>query len=210
MKQVSLIADHRVEYGKSAMRRLRRSGLIPAIIYGHKKEPIALSLDGFYLRKVMDAVEGDNVLIELTIRTGKKTQKRLVVLKELQTHPLKKDYLHMDFCEIDMAEEIVVPVSIHLIGKAKGVEAGGVLQQIKREVELRCLVSKMPGHIEVDVSNLEIGKSISLNDIKLEEGIDILEELTLTVATLLPPTVVKEKEEEMPVEEPKEEIQDKS
>ena len=202
MKQVSLNAELRTKCGKSAVRKLRREGLIPAILYGHKKEAIPLSLNSLLLSKIMTDEAIESTLIDLTVKAGKKEEKKTVVLKEIQVHPAKRNYLHVDFYEVDMSEKIVVPIPIHLIGKAKGVEAGGILQQIEREVEVRCLPSKIPGRFEIDVSNLEIGGSLHLSDIVLDEGVDISEELSLVIATVLTPTVMKEEEkEEMGIEE---------
>ena len=124
------------------------------------------------------------------------------MLKELQVDPVKLSYFHSDFYEIDMSEKITVPISIHLVGKAKGVEAGGILRQIKREVEVTCLPSVIPEYIEMDIRELEIGKSIFVKQIELKEGVEITEDQNIVIATVLPPTVVKE---EISVEEGEEE-----
>lgn len=202
MKQVSLNAELRTECGKSAVKKLRREGLIPAILYGHKKESIPLSLSSLLLNRIMTDEAIESTLIDLTIKAGENEEKKTVVLKDIQVGPVKRNYLHVDFYEVDMSEKIVVPISIHLIGKAKGVEAGGILQQIKREVEVKCLPSKIPGRFEIDVSNLEIGDSIHLGGISLDEEVEILEDLSLVVAAVSTPTVMKEaEEEEMGIEE---------
>ena len=210
MKQVSLNAELRTECGKSAVKKLRREGLIPAILYGHKKESIPLSLSSFLLNRIMTDEAIESTLIDLIIKAGENEEKKTVVLKDIQIGPVKRNYLHVDFYEVDMSEKIVVPISIHLIGKAKGVEAGGILQQIKREVEVKCLPSKIPGRFEIDVSNLEIGDSIHLGGISLDEGVEILEDLSLVVAAVSTPTVIKEaEEEEMGIEEVRVEEGDK-
>lgn len=209
MKQVSLNAELRTECGKSAAKKLRREGLIPAILYGHKKESIPLSLSSLLLNRIMTDEAIESTLIDLTIKAGENEEKKTVVLKDIQVGPVKRNYLHVDFYEVDMSEKIVVPISIHLIGKAKGVEAGGILQQIKREVEVKCLPSKIPGRFEIDVSNLEIGDSIHLGGISLDEGVEILEDLSLVVAAVSTPTVMKEAEEEMGIEENRGEEGDK-
>ena len=210
MKQVSLNAELRTECGKSAVKKLRREGLIPAILYGHKKESIPLSLSSFLLNRIMTDEAIESTLIDLIIKAGENEEKKTVVLKDTQVCPVKRNYLHVDFYEVDMSEKIVVPISIHLIGKAKGVEAGGILQQIKREVEVKCLPSKIPGRFEIDVSNLEIGDSIHLGGISLDEGVEILEDLSLVVAAVSTPTVIKEaEEEEMGIEENRGEEGDK-
>lgn len=210
MKQVSLNAELRTECGKSAVKKLRREGLIPAILYGHKKEAIPLSLSSLLLNRIMTDEAIESTLIDLTIKAGEKEEKKTVVLKDIQVGHVKRNCLHVDFYEVDMSEKIVVPISIHLIGKAKGVEAGGILQQIKREVEVQCLPSKIPGRFEIDVSNLEIGDSIHLGEIRLDEGVEILEDLSLVVTAVSTPTVMKEEEEEeMGIEEDRGEEGDK-
>jgi len=209
VKQVSLNADLRTECGKSAVKKLRREGLIPAILYGHKKESIPLSLSSLLLNRIMTDEAIESTLIDLTIKAGENEEKKTVVPKDIQVGPVKRNCLHVDFYEVDMSEKIVVPISIHLIGKAKGVEAGGILQQIKREVEVKCLPSKIPGRFEIDVSNLEIGDSIHLGEISLDEGVEILEDLSLVVAAVSTPTVMKEAEEEMGIEENRGEQGDK-
>ncbi|MEW6614831.1 MAG: 50S ribosomal protein L25/general stress protein Ctc [Thermodesulfobacteriota bacterium] len=209
MKQVSLNAELRTECGKSAVRKLRREGLIPAILYGHKKESIPLSLSSLLLNRIMTDEAIESTLIDLTIKAGEKEEKKTVVLKDIQVSPVKRDYLHVDFYEVDMSEKIVVPISIHLIGKAKGVETGGILQQIKREVEVKCLPSEIPERFDIDVSNLEVGGSVHLSEISLDEGVEILEDLSLVVAAVLTPTVMKEEEREIGIEEDRGEEGDK-
>ncbi|MFH2013315.1 MAG: 50S ribosomal protein L25/general stress protein Ctc [Pseudomonadota bacterium] len=204
MKQVSLNAELRSACGKSAVRKLRREGLMPAILYGHKKESVPLTISSLLFNKIITDEAIESTLIELIINAGKKEDKRTVVLKDIQVGPLKRNYLHVDFYEVDMSEKIVVPISIHLIGKAKGVvDAGGILQQVTREIEVKCLPSKIPGHIEIDVSNLDIGDSIHLDSISLEEGVEISEDLSLVIVTVSAPAVMKEEEvvEEGEVEE---------
>ncbi|MBI4621262.1 MAG: 50S ribosomal protein L25/general stress protein Ctc [Desulfobacterales bacterium] len=210
MKQVSLNAELRTQCGKSAVKKLRREGLIPAILYGNKKEAIPLSLSSLFLNRIMTDEAIESTLIDLTIKAGEKEEKKTVVLKDIQVGHVKRNCLHVDFYEVDMSEKIVVPISIHLIGKAKGVEAGGILQQIKREVEVQCLPSKIPGRFEIDVSNLEIGDSIHLGEIRLDDGVEILEDLSLVVTAVSTPTVMKEaEEEEMGIEEDRGEEGDK-
>ncbi len=195
MEKVNLTAEVRAEFGKGDAKRLRASGLIPAILYGQNMEPIALSVHALDLRKVISTETRESVLIELNVEAGEETQTRNAMLKELQTHPVKGDHIHADFYAIAMDEKIVMPVSIRFIGKAKGVESGGILRQVKREIEIRALPSLIPSHIEVDVSDLEIGHVIHVEDIELEEGVEILDSSDLTLVTVLTPTVVKEEEE---------------
>ena len=192
MEQVSLTAELRTEYGKNAARKIRRAGSIPAVLYGQSTDTVALSLNLHQLKKVMSSEGRESTLIDLIIGEGEVAQKKTVMLKELQVDPVKRSYLHADFYEIDMSEKITVPISIHLVGKAKGLEEGGILRQIKREIEVKCLPSEIPEHIEIDISELEIGKSVYVNKIELKEGVEITEDLNVVIATVLPPTVIKE------------------
>ncbi len=210
MKQIILDAKLRNEYGKSASRKLRSRGLIPAVLYGRKKKSVPLSLDSNQLKKIVGEGAREGTLVDLTITTDKESQKRKVLLKELQVHPAKSDCLHVDFYEIDVSKKVTVPVSVKIVGKAKGEEDGGILKQVKREIEVRCLPSNIPEYIEIDVSNLELGKSIHMEDIKLEEEIELLESLDTTLVTLLSPKVEKEEvpAEEEEVSEATEEAQD--
>ena len=205
MKQIVLDAKPRNDYGKSASRKLRSAGLIPAVLYGRKKEPIALSLHSSQLKKIFGEGAKEGTLVDLTITTDKEPQKRKVILKELQVHPARSDCLHVDLYEIDVSEKVVVPVSIKIVGKAKGEEDGGILKQVKREIEVKCLPSNIPEYIEVDVSELEIGNSIHMENIKLKEDIEVLESLDATLVTVLSTAVIQE---EVPVEEEGAEAED--
>ncbi|MDY6853419.1 MAG: 50S ribosomal protein L25 [Thermodesulfobacteriota bacterium] len=201
MKQIVLDARSRNDYGKSANRKLRNAGLIPAVLYGRKKEPVGLSLYSSQLKKILDEGAREGTLVELTITTDKGSQKRKVILKELKVHPVNSSYLHVDLYEVDVSEKIVVPVSIKIVGKAKGEEDGGVLTQVKREIEVKCLPSNIPEYIEVDVSDLEIGKSIHVENIILQEDIELIESLDTTLVNVSSPAVTKE---ELSVEEDEE------
>jgi large subunit ribosomal protein L25 len=131
VKQVNISAGLRAEFGKGAAKRLRRSGLIPAILYGRETEPIALNLSPLDLRKAAGSGTKGSVLIDLSIEGGEETQNRTVMLKKLQTHPVTGNHLHADFYEIAMDEKIVMPVSIRLIGRPKGLKLGVSCDRLK-------------------------------------------------------------------------------
>lgn len=196
MKKINLNAEMRYTFGKSGARKLRRSGLIPAVFYGRKMEPVSLRLSILDLKKAISGERQESVLIGLTFKAGEETKDHMVMLKELQTHPVSGNFIHADFYEVAMDEKIVTTVSVHFVGKAKGVEVGGIMRQIKREVEVEALPAQIPSYIEVGISHLEIGDLIHVSDLKSEEGVEILEESNLTLLTILPPTVAKEEEEE--------------
>jgi large subunit ribosomal protein L25 len=206
MEERGLVAQYRTGKGKKEARRLRRQGLIPAIVYRHHETPIPISLNPHDLTKVLRGGAGERTLINLEIEgleDGPITKK--VILKDKQTDPLKNIWLHADLYGIVMDEEISVDVPIYVVGKAAGVEKGGVLEQLLREIEVECLPAYIPPKIELDVSSLEIGDAIHVADIQLERA-KILTDPEQTVVTVVPPTVLEEAvaEEEI-VEEEKEE-----
>jgi large subunit ribosomal protein L25 len=188
MPKPKLSAKIRMQFGKEASKKLRQKGLIPAICYGPKTEPVPLSLDTKELMKTVGM--GENVLIDLIIGDGKKAAQKVVVVRDLQIDPIKDQYIHADLFEVVMDEEISVEVPVVLVGKPEGVKMGGVLEQITREVTMECLPGDIPQSIEVDVSHLDIGETIHIADIGLGKG-KVLVDPTTTIATVVPPTVEK-------------------
>lgn len=188
MPRAKLSAKLRTTLGKEASRKLRRKGLVPAICYGPKMESIPLTLDSKELMKTIHM--GENVLIDLIIQDGKKAAQKVVVVRDLQTDPIKDQCIHADLFEVVMDEEISVEVPIVLVGKPEGVKIGGVLEQITREITVGCLPTDIPQSIEVDVSHLDIGDTIHIGDIGLEKR-KILVDPNTTLATVVPPTVEK-------------------
>jgi large subunit ribosomal protein L25 len=202
MAEQSLAVRLRTEKGKEAARRLRNQGLIPAVVYGQREEAIPIALNPQHLVKALHAGAGERSLIKLTIeglQDGPLT--KTVILKEKQVDPVKRTLLHVDLYTIAMDEAIRVSIPVHLLGKAHGVELGGVLEQVLREIEVECLPGDIPSGIDIDVSSLEIGDSIHVKDITLEKA-EIQIDLEQTIVTVVPPTVYEEPvvEEEVVVE----------
>ena len=204
-EQLKLSATIRREKGKGVARRLRQNGMLPAVVYGHKTTSASLAIDSKQLEKAIAGGKGESKLFSLLIEGNGEPKEKTVMIKELQVHPLKRHYLHVDFFEVAMDEEITIPLPIKLLGEAEGVKIGGVLQQVRRELEVRCLPSNIPDGLEVDVSALNIGDSIHLKDVQLPPGIKVSEDADLTIATVLSPTIEKEVVEEVAVEEGEEE-----
>jgi large subunit ribosomal protein L25 len=207
MAEQSLAVQLRTEKGKEAARRLRNQGLIPAVVYGQREEAIPVTLNPQQLAKALRGGAGERSLINLTIeglQDGPIT--KTVILKEKQIDPVKRTLLHVDLYTIAMDEEIYVNVPVHVEGKAHGVELGGVLEQVLREIEVKCLPGDIPPSINIDVSSLEIGDSIHVADITLEKA-TIQVDPEQTIVTVVPPTVYEEPvvEEEITVEEEVEE-----
>lgn len=207
MEERALVVQWRTEKGKEEARRLRNQGLIPAVVYGQREEAIPVTLNPQELSKVLRGGAGERTLINLTIeglQDGPLT--KTVILKEKQIDPLKRTLLHVDLYTIAMDEEIYVDVPIHIVGKSPGVEQGGVLEQVLREIEVKCLPGDIPSRIDVDVSALDVGDSIHVGDITLEKA-KIQVDPEQTLVTVVPPTVYEEPvvEEEITEEEEGEE-----
>ena len=196
MEQINLNARVRKTTGNSPARSLRREGRIPAVLYGPKTEPILLSIDSREFEQIAKKSTIGSVLLNLQIQNGDSTS-RPAMVKELQTHPVTHRFLHVDFYEIDMQRKIKVMVPVVVRGKAKGVEDGGLLQIVRREIEVLCLPTEIPEAFEVDVSDLDIGDAIHLEDIQTVGNIEIVEETNVTVVTVLAPKVEVEAVEEL-------------
>jgi large subunit ribosomal protein L25 len=202
MAHVALTAQSRKGTGKGAARTLRRQALIPAVFYGPEVDPVNLSLKYRDLEKLIKTGAGENVIIDLAIETGESTLSHRAMLKEIQMDPVKQTILHVDLYEISMDKKIEVEVPITLTGTAKGVsDEGGILQQVSRTLEISCLPDNIPDSFELDVTDLNIGDSLHVSDLKIPQDIEVLVEGELTIATVVPPTKVEEIEPEVPEEE---------
>jgi large subunit ribosomal protein L25 len=199
-----LKARIRKDAGKGVARKLRKDGLVPATFYGPKTEPIMLAVNSSDLIKLLKGKE-ENVFINLIIENGQKIEK-FTLIKELQIEPVSRKFRHVDFYEIDMEQAMTLDIPVHFVGEAVGVESGGELHYVKREIKISCLFAVLPKFIEVDVSGLQIGDSIKVHDIKLPDGITILDpEDTIIAAVSAPKTAVKaERTEEQEALEPQE------
>ncbi len=159
------------EQGKGSSRRLRKSNLIPAIIYGGNAEPLSVSVK---LNELVKALEDETFFSSVTTLTIDGDNQE-VIIKALQRHPSKGTPLHVDFQRVVRGQTMHFTVPVHFVGTAKGVKAGGVLQTNVTELHINCLPRQLPEAIEVDVSNLDIGDLLRFSDVKLAEGISIVE-----------------------------------
>jgi large subunit ribosomal protein L25 len=195
LEQINLKAQIRKTVGNGPARVLRRAGKVPAVLYGPKTEPVLLSIDSKDFEQILKESSVGSVLLNLQIQNGK-TITRSAMIKELQTHPVSGNFLHIDFYEVDMQTKITAKVPVVAKGQSVGVEVGGLLQYVRRELDVLCLPTAIPEAIEVDITNLEIGDSIHVEDISLSGDIEIPADTNFTVVTVLAPKV-----EEVPVEE---------
>lgn len=203
MELLELKTNLRLSVGSSPARELRRKGKIPAVLYGPETEPILLSVNIIDLEQAMQKGTSSQVLFSLVIQNDK-TNKKAVMIKELQIHPVSRNFLHVDFYEIDMNRKINVKVPVTIKGKSKGIELGGTLQILRRELEVLCLPLKVPESIEVDITDLDIGDSVHVDEIPLEGDIEIPFDVNFTVVTMLSPKFEEELEEAEEVEEAEE------
>ncbi len=192
MERPVLSADIREGVGKEKAKKLRAKGLIPAIFYSPKSQSIPLVIDSKEFLKTLQTEAGENVLIDLNIRKGDQADRKVVMVKEIQIDPLQGTTLHTDFYEVAMDEMVTVEVPIHLVGKPEGIKMGGILEQIRRVMEIQCLPGDIPKRIDVDVSSLKIGDSIHVQDIQVEKA-KILFDTNFTIATVVPPVVEEKK-----------------
>lgn len=191
MERIDLAVHVREEAGKGPSRRFRREGLIPAVFYGPGMETVSLAVDKANFRKALQG-KGENVLINLTLLEKNELGPQVAMVRAMQVDPVRREILHVDFQKIDLKEKVEVAVPIELVGKPEGMKSGGILQQIERELEIRCMPLEIPDRIEVDVSNLDIGDTIHVRDIAVAEGNEVLSSGEKIIATILSPAAEAE------------------
>lgn len=208
MKAVKLEAKLREGTGKGYAHKLRRMGLVPAVVYGAKETSLSLELDAKTMHRFLSTQEGENVIIDLDVAGVKPSLKKAVV-KEVQLDPVSGRILHVDFLHISMTEKIKLHIPIHLSGTSIGVkDQGGIIQHILRELEVSCLPADLPDAVDLDITQLEIGDSIHVSDVTLDK-VEILTEPQRTLVSVIPPTVQKEAEPVVEAEEEPEVLAEK-
>jgi large subunit ribosomal protein L25 len=195
LEQLELKAKIRKTTGNGPARVLRREGKIPAVLYGPKTEPTLLSVDVRDLERIFKTGSVGQVLLNLIIQNGQEST-RPVMIRELQAHPVSGKFVHIDFYEIDLENKIKVGVPVVTTGQSIGVEMGGTLQIVRRELEVLCLPTQIPEFIEVDVTNLDVGDSIHADEIQVGGDAEFPEDVNFTVITCLAPKVEAEPEVE--------------
>ena len=186
MASATLAAELRSESGKGAARKLRATGRVPAVIYGHNREPQGLSVNARELSRLLDRIAAGSTVIELGIAGG--TARTLI--REIQRHPIRRDVVHVDFQELVAGEKMTVYIPLVFVGKATGVrEQGGLLEEVMRQVQISVDPASMPNHIDVDVSNLTIGHPMHVRDIVAPAGVTILDDPDATVVAVAAPKV---------------------
>ncbi len=189
MATATLSATRRSDVGKGAARKLRAALQVPAVIYGHHREPQPLALDARELEKLLDTIAAGSTVVELSMDGS--TARTLI--REVQRHPFKRQILHVDFQELVAGELVTVDVPLVIVGVAEGVRnQGGTLDQVMRELTVEVDPSNIPNHIDVDVSALGLNDSIHVEELKLPEGVTVLDDPEATICVVVPPRVEAE------------------
>lgn len=197
MEFQKLTAEVRTGRKKGTARRLRRTGVIPAVCYGPGTAPVALSVDPTALGEVLGGPLGRNTVLELGVTGAERSEAPvLVMVKDVQYHPVRRALLHADFITVSREREIRAQVPLRLEGRPAGVQLGGVLTQVFRALPVRCRVDAIPTELVVDVSGLDIGGLVKVADLPLPDGVTVEQEPTQTLATVFAPTVKAEAGEE--------------
>ena len=203
MLQLDMTATVRQGSGKGAARSLRREGKTPAILYGVKAEPVALSLESVMLRKILMQVHGRNAVVTLAVEADGVTSSHHVMVREIQKDPVTETLIHVDFFEISLDKGRVYAVPLNCIGVAKGVELGGFMNVVKPFLQVKGLPMDIPDMIDTDVSALNIGDAITCQTLNVPDAVTLLEdaEAACVMVTHLKQVVEEETEEEEVEEE---------
>lgn len=189
MASAQLSATLRDGTGKGSARTLRAQGRIPAVIYGHGRDPQSLAIDTREIEKLLSRISAESTVIELSL-DGKSAR---TLIREIQRHPFKRQILHVDFQELVAGEKVTVRLPIVLSGIPDGVrQDGGILDQTMRELEVEVDPANIPNHVEIEVTSLKIGDSIHVRDIPLPEGVEIVGDEDASVCVVSAPRAVVE------------------
>ncbi len=187
MAQNTLEVSVRQKPGKSGAKEVRRDGNIPAILYGKGTEPTMLAVNPAALKQALSTEAGENTLLELTFNDGSKETRKLSLLRDIQYDFLTSKPIHFDFQALDINKRITVNVPVKIVGKAKGIKEGGILEEILRDIPVECLPKDIPNSFEIDVTDLDIGHSIHVSALKVSEDFNILKDDDETIVTILAP-----------------------
>jgi large subunit ribosomal protein L25 len=186
MATASLRAAARPNTGKGVARSLRRTGQVPAVVYGHTRAPQALTLDARELERLLSHINAETTVIDLAIDGAN----AMTLIREIQRHPLSRSVLHVDFQELVAGEKVTVKIPVVLVGTSVGVRlSGGIMTQVLQELE--CLVdpANIPSRIEVDVTDVTIGHSIHVSEVKVPAGVEVLDDESGTIMIVSAPKV---------------------
>ena len=194
MDIMNLKASPRENVGNGPARELRREGKVPAILYGPNTDPQKLTIEKLDLEPIFKTGAVAQKLLKLEVEGGGKG--RNVMIKEVQRHPVSQKLLHLDLYEVSMDQKIKVMVPVATTGTSTGVEMGGMLQIIRRELEVLCLPDQIPESISIDITDLDIGDSFHVEELELGEDIEVPADVNFTILTILSTKAEAAEEEE--------------
>ena len=198
MSDVTLRAETGRRTGTRPSRRLRRSGMVPATLYGQHSEPLSIAVEARDLRRALTTEAGINALI--TLEVGEETHTSLA--RQLQRHPTKGDVIHLDFVKISLTDRVDVVVAVETVGEPEGVREGGIIETVSNSVNVNTLVTSIPDSISVDISGLGVGDALRVSDLPAIEGLEYLDDPLQTIVTVsLPSAALAEGEAEEADEE---------
>jgi len=208
MERPKLKVELRNDTGKEVNKKFRREGIVPGILYSpHDKKNILLKVKREDLLKLLS--EKKHGIIDLEIDDGQKIFERLAIIKDIQYNPLKRQMVHVDFYGATLKEKLTIEVRIELIGEPIGLKEGGILEVKLREVEIECLPSQVPESLKADIGHLKINDHLTVGELDIPKGIEVLIEPDRIIASVYPPTKVEEVAKEEEVEEVTEEEKEK-
>ncbi|RYD83252.1 MAG: 50S ribosomal protein L25 [Verrucomicrobiaceae bacterium] len=188
-KQLKLAAQVRTSAGRSAVKKIKQQGLVPAVIYGAKQQPENLQINAREIQNLLSHATGEHLLVELEI-AGSQSGNRLALIQEVQHDPVRGSVLHVDFHAVSADEKIHAEVPVEPVGEAVGVKAqGGILEILLHSVELECVPRDLPEVVRIDVSGLNVNDAIHVRDLQLPAGVTVRGDQDVTVVRLAPPTV---------------------
>jgi large subunit ribosomal protein L25 len=200
-ERVKLEVQARDARGSAEVRRLRKQGLVPGVIYGGGKDPAAFSVPERTLRRVLTGRGGLHAILDVVVEGDGRADPRPAILKDYQQDVITGRVSHIDLHQVRLDRPIQASVVVQLLGESAGVKEGGVLSQVSREINIEALPMEIPEHIDADVSAMEIGDTLRLGDIPTIDGVTFLDDPEETVlATVTAPTVFEEPEPEEPEE----------
>jgi len=193
-ERVKLEVRARESRGSADSRRLRREGLVPGVLYGQGKEPSAICVPERELRRVLTGSAGLHAILDVVV-AGDGGRPKPSVLKDYQQDPLRGTVTHVDLQEVRLDQPIHAQVVVNLVGEAAGSREGGVLSQVAREVNVEALPMEIPEALDLDVSEMHVGDTLRVADLRVPDGVTLLDDEETVLATLTPPTRAEEPEE---------------
>lgn len=187
-----LTAQSRTDFGKEKMKKLRREGLVPGVIYGSSAKPEHVTLPHHDLDVLAKRVHGQTVLVDLEVKDPKGSRMEKVFLRELQRDPVSEKIVHVDWLRVDMEKPVIVEIPVVGVGTPAGVKLGGLLERLNRTVSVRCLPQDVPPHIDVDISEINVGHSIHVGEVPWPATVEILTDEDTALFTVLGKREVEE------------------